>query len=96
MPPAHVSTRVGAVCCDTLQKAKLDGHPMFERISDEELDKDPAAQLLTQVGVLRRWALALHMRDMTCSRFKLCALCSGQRGGAEGGEGVWPDVAQRV
>ncbi len=31
------------------QKAKLDGHPMFERVSDEELDKDPAAQLLTQV-----------------------------------------------
>lgn len=29
---------------------KLDAHPLFERISDEELDKDPAANLLTSAS----------------------------------------------
>ena len=28
-------------------QAKLDAHPLFERISDEELEKDVAAGLLT-------------------------------------------------
>lgn len=29
-------------------KEKLDSHPMFERLSDEELEDDPAAGLLTE------------------------------------------------
>ncbi len=31
-----------------VQREKLDAHPLFERISDEELESDPAAALLTQ------------------------------------------------
>lgn len=29
-------------------KAKLDAHPLFERVSDEELESDPAAGLLAE------------------------------------------------
>jgi tRNA (guanine-N7-)-methyltransferase len=29
-------------------KAKLDAHPLFEHLSDEELESDPAAALLTE------------------------------------------------
>jgi Putative methyltransferase len=29
-------------------RAKLDAHPLFERLSDEELEDDPAAALLTE------------------------------------------------
>lgn len=29
-------------------QAKLDVHPLFERVSDEELEKDPAAGLLAE------------------------------------------------
>lgn len=35
-------------CFPLLQRDKLDAHPLFERISDEELESDPAAGLLTQ------------------------------------------------
>jgi tRNA (guanine-N7-)-methyltransferase len=31
----------------TWMKEKLDAHPMFERISDEALEADPAAQVLS-------------------------------------------------
>jgi tRNA (guanine-N7-)-methyltransferase len=33
-----------------LQRTKMDAHPMFERVSDEELESDPAAGLLTQAS----------------------------------------------
>lgn len=39
----HILTQPPAPC---LQRTKLDGHPMFERISDAELEQDPAAGLL--------------------------------------------------
>ena len=32
------------------QREKLEAHPMFERISDEELESDPAAGLLTEAS----------------------------------------------
>ena len=33
-----------------LQRDRLDAHAMFERVSEEELDKDPAAGLLYEVS----------------------------------------------
>jgi len=33
-----------------LQRDRLDAHAMFERVSEEELAKDPAAGLLYEVG----------------------------------------------
>ncbi len=37
---------MNAPTLSTLQRSKLESHPLFERVSDEELAADPAAGLL--------------------------------------------------
>lgn len=37
--------------CPALQRDRLDAHAMFERVSEQELEKDPAANLLCEVGL---------------------------------------------
>lgn len=61
---------VYAYCC--VQSAKLDAHPLFERVSEEELANDPAANLLTEVRDVPRTAqciqycLAMSDHDAMC------------------------------
>lgn len=38
------------VCVCHLQRSKLEAHPMFDPVSEEELASDPAAQLLDQAS----------------------------------------------
>lgn len=38
------------LCCLPPQRSKLETHPMFDPISEEELAADPAAQLLDQAS----------------------------------------------
>lgn len=43
-----LSSRATSSCIAPLQRDKLEAHPLFERVSEEELESDPAAQLLLQ------------------------------------------------
>jgi tRNA (guanine-N7-)-methyltransferase len=38
------------LCFCHLQRSKLEAHPMFDPVSEEELASDPAAQLLDQAS----------------------------------------------
>ena len=39
------------LCCVAVQKSKLDAHPMYTLLTDDELAGDPAAALLTEASV---------------------------------------------
>lgn len=50
--PALAAVLPACVCfCSVLlQRSKLEAHPMFDPVSEEELAADPAAQLLDQAS----------------------------------------------